>query len=103
VRIEELRPGIVYNFPIGDDFKCTGASITGINDGINFPNNQVVFYPRGNASSDGEVYIIPDQNVIDGLNINRRCVYLMNITGKSVVYKYNQDRADGGECPWIKE
>ena len=103
VTVEELRPGIVYNFPPGDDFKCTGATIPGINDGINFPSNQVVFYPRGNSSADGELYIIPDQNIIDGININRRCIYLMNITGKTVVYKYSQEKADGGECPWVKE
>lgn len=103
VTLEELRPGIIYNFPIGDDFKCTGASITGINDGINFPSNEVVFYPRGNTSTDGEVYIIPDHNVATGVDGNRRCIYLMNITGKSVVYKYDQERADGGLCPWVKE
>jgi Tfp pilus assembly protein FimT len=103
VTVEELRPGIIYSFPIGYDFNCTGASITGINDGINFPSNEVTFYPRGNSSTDGEVYIIPDQNVSDGINSNRRCIYLMNITGKSVVYKFDQALADGGSCPWVKE
>jgi hypothetical protein len=63
----------------------------------------VTFYPRGNSSTDGEVYIIPDQNVSDGINSNRRCIYLMNITGKSVVYKFDQALADGGSCPWVKE
>jgi prepilin-type N-terminal cleavage/methylation domain-containing protein len=103
ITTEELRPGIIYNFPIGDDFKCLGTAITGINDGINFPNNEVVFYPRGNSSVDGEVYIIPDNDVVDGLNSNRRCIYLMNITGKSVIYKYDQAESDGGNCPWTKE
>jgi len=100
---EELRPGIIYHFPPGDDFKCTGSPITGINDGINFPSNEVVFYPRGNASTDGEVYIISDNAVANGIDSNRRCIYLMNVTGKSVVYKYDQALADGGSCPWIKE
>jgi len=100
---EELRPGIVYSFPPGDDFNCTGASITGIDDGINFPSNEVVFYPRGNCSTDGEIYLIPDKNEIDGLNSNRRCIYLARITGKAIVYKYDQAQKDGGNCPWEKE
>jgi len=100
---EELRPGIIYHFPIGNDFKCSGASIPGIDDGINFPDNEVCFYPRGNASTDGEIYLIPDNSLGKSIDSNRRCVYLARITGKATVYKYSQKQADDGDCPWEKE
>ncbi len=65
--------------------------------------NQVIFSPRGYASTRGVVYIIPSGNLKDAYNGNRKGVSLEAVSGKTVIWNYSEGLEEKGECPWRED
>lgn len=102
-RIEDLPTGITFdlNGPKDIDNVTVTSSLT--MDGIVFADNKLTFFPRGSASENGEVYIIPNKNMQDGIDANRRAVSVERLSGKTIVWVYDTKRLDKGLCAWRLE
>ena len=103
VEEEDLTKGVPFDLPEGKDLYCTSPTSSSMKDGIVFPNNKVTFYPRGNASDDGEVYIYPLTSKEKGRNWNRRAISLEKVTGKPIIWFFDKERDKNGKCPWSKK
>jgi prepilin-type N-terminal cleavage/methylation domain-containing protein len=102
IRTEDLPKGIVYDLNgLKDIYDVTADANT--RDGIAFPDNKVTFLPRGNATTKGEVYIIPETNIKKNLNDNRRAVSLEKLSGRTIAWFYRRSLADAGNNPWAEE
>jgi hypothetical protein len=99
----ELTKGVPFDLPEGKDLYCTSPTSSSMKDGIVFPDNKVTFYPRGNASDSGEVYIYPLTSKEKKRNWNRRAVSLEKVTGKPIIWYFDKDKDKSGTCPWTKK
>jgi prepilin-type N-terminal cleavage/methylation domain-containing protein len=102
IRTEDLPKGIVYDLVGLKDIYDVSANADN-RDGIAFPSNKVTFLPRGNASTKGEIYIIPETNIKKNLNDNRRAVSLERLSGRTIAWFYSRSLADKGMNPWAEE
>jgi prepilin-type N-terminal cleavage/methylation domain-containing protein len=100
---EELPKGIIYDLTAVKDIYDRFATSPEQRDGIDFPEDQVIFFPRGNASTRGEVYIVPSSNLKDTYNGNRKAVSLEAISGKTIVWNYYEGLEKNGQCPWKED
>jgi prepilin-type N-terminal cleavage/methylation domain-containing protein len=103
VETEYLNKGVPFDLPANKDLYCINPSSGSMTDGIVFPDNKVTFYPRGNASYSGEIYIFPFTSKEKGRIWNRRAISLEKITGKPIVWKFDEGRDAQGLCPWVKK
>jgi prepilin-type N-terminal cleavage/methylation domain-containing protein len=103
VEEEHLTKGVPFDLPEGKDIYCTSPTSSSMRDGIVFPNNKVTFYPRGNASDSGEIYIYPLTSKEKGRNWNRRAVSLEKVTGKPVIWFFDKEKDKSGKCPWTRK
>ncbi len=101
-RTEDLPKGIIYNLGGFKDIYDTAADAQK-NDGIGFPNNKVTFLPRGNATTKGEIYVIPETSLEKGHHDNRRAVSLEKLSGRTIAWFYHSKLADAGSNPWAEE
>ena len=102
VEVEELTKGVTFDLKSGKDIYCTSSPPSTMLDGIVFPDNKVTFHPRGNASDSGEVYIFPLTSKEKGRTGNRRAVSLEKVSGKPIIWRFDKDKDEGGQCPWVK-
>ena len=100
---EYLNKGVVFDLPTNKDLYCISPASSSMTDGIVFPNNKVTFYPRGNASDNGEIYIFPTTSKEKGRIFNRRAISLEKVTGKPIIWKFDTDKDDQSLCPWTKK
>jgi prepilin-type N-terminal cleavage/methylation domain-containing protein len=103
IRKEVLPKGIVYDLSTVKDINDQLPSDSEHRDGIDFPDNQVIFSPRGYASTRGEIYIIPSGNLEDAYNGNRKAVSVEAISGKTVIWNYHEALEENGVCPWKED
>jgi prepilin-type N-terminal cleavage/methylation domain-containing protein len=101
-RTEDLPKGVVYELKGYHDIHNIEADSSDW-DGIAFPGNTVTFLPRGNATTKGEVYMIPEQSLKKGINDLRRAVSLEKLSGRTIPWFYHSSLAAGGKNPWEKE
>ncbi len=99
---EDLPMGIVYDLNGPKDIYNLAVA-TADKDGVIFPNKKVTFTARGNAADRGEIYIIPFTNLDKKVDNNRRAVSLESLSGKTIVWYYDVDRAAAGKNPWKLE
>jgi prepilin-type N-terminal cleavage/methylation domain-containing protein len=98
-RTEDMPKGIVYDLDGPKDIYNIAVG-SADKDGVIFPGKKVTFTARGNAADRGEVYIIPSANLVRGIDNNRRAVSLENLSGKTIAWYYDVDRAAAGKNPW---
>ncbi len=102
VRTEDLPKGVAYDLKgYHDIYNVEPDSLEW--DGIAFPGNTVTFLPRGNATTKGEVYMIPEQSLKKGINDLRRAVSLEKLSGRTIAWFYHSSLAAKGKNPWEKE
>jgi prepilin-type N-terminal cleavage/methylation domain-containing protein len=102
-RTEDLPVGIVFDLDGPKDINNATVSGSTNKDGIIFTDNKLTFFPRGNASESGAVYIIPKKNIKEGNDTNRRAVSLDRLSGRTVVWIYDVGRLAKGLCGWRLE
>jgi prepilin-type N-terminal cleavage/methylation domain-containing protein len=102
-RIEDLPMGIVFDLTGPKDINNTTVTSSTETDGIVFANNKLTFFPRGNSSENGVVYIVPKKNKESGNDRNRRAVSVERLSGKTIVWIYDTKRLDKGLCAWRLE
>jgi prepilin-type N-terminal cleavage/methylation domain-containing protein len=102
VEEEHLTKGVPFDIPSGKDLYCTSSPPSSMADGIVFPDNKVTFYPRGNASDSGEVYIFPLTSKEKGRKSNRRAISLEKVSGKPIIWRFDKNKDEDGQCPWVK-
>jgi prepilin-type N-terminal cleavage/methylation domain-containing protein len=101
-KTEDLPKGIVYDLRGPKDIYNLSPAASE-KDGIIFPDDKVTFYPRGNASDRGEIYIIPYTNIEEKIDNNRRAVSLESLSGKPIVWFYDIGLYEKGQNPWKEE
>jgi prepilin-type N-terminal cleavage/methylation domain-containing protein len=102
VMIEDLPKGVIYDLNSHKDIYNIIADGQK-KDGIGFLDNKVTFLPRGNATSKGEIYIIPQVSLEKDFNDNRRAVSLERLSGRTIAWFYHKALADAGSNPWMEE
>lgn len=102
VRTEDLPKGVVYNLSGMHDIYDVAAD-SQKTDGIAFPDNKVTFLPRGNATTKGEIYVIPAISLEKNHRDNRRAVSLEKLSGRTIAWLYHSSLADEGKNPWVEE
>ena len=103
VELEYLNKGVPFDLLSGNDLYCITPTSSTMADGIVFPDNKVTFYPRGNASDSGEIYIVPVKSKEKGRIHNRRAISLEKVTGKPIIWKFDKARHEKSLCPWVKK